>query len=191
MEPVELNWMCVSFAQKALQQDRYAVKKYAELADQSAENTVEGGVSTLQEATADYDGYTGGAYDRGTWLGGAGYLCPSDVVYGRPVRARNTNGQWRVLVQNVAGYTQVKKKHTHTHNEKKEEKTAHASKFSTLLPSKCRSVMSSSFILFFREIRVKNIYMYKRISFIEKKRRDDDESGESKVKTDREVREKK
>ncbi len=51
--------------------------------------------------------------------------------------------------------------------------------------------MSSSFILFFREIRVKNIYMYKRISFIEKKRRDDDESGESKVKTDREVREKK
>lgn len=97
---------------KALQQDRYAVKKYAELADQSAENTVEGGVSTLQEATADYDGYTGGAYDRGTWLGGAGYLCPSDVVYGRPVRARNTNGQWRVLVQNVAGYTQTQRLET-------------------------------------------------------------------------------
>ena len=29
---------------------------------------------------------------------GGGYLCPSDIFYGRPKRAANTYGQWKVIV---------------------------------------------------------------------------------------------
>ena len=28
----------------------------------------------------------------------SGYVCPSDIFYGRPKRALNTYGQWKVIV---------------------------------------------------------------------------------------------
>ena len=45
---------------------------------------------------------------------GGGYICPADVFYGRPKRAVNTYGQWKVIVnlpssQYSTGYTQTQR----------------------------------------------------------------------------------
>ena len=44
-----------------------------------------------------------GCYSRGytyaeDYYKGGGYICPSDIFYGRPKRAVNTYGQWKVIV---------------------------------------------------------------------------------------------
>ena len=87
------------------------MKKYAEVADQSANNLVDG-VTALDENHFDYSLYNGKPFDKGNWVGGEGYICPSDVLYARPVRAMNVDGEWRVIVQNVAYYTQTQRVET-------------------------------------------------------------------------------
>ena len=87
------------------------LKKYAVIADQSADNLVDG-VSAREENQFDYSLYNGKTYDKGNWVGGEGYICPSDVIYARPVRAKNVDGEWRVIVQNVAYYTQTQRVET-------------------------------------------------------------------------------
>jgi len=97
--------------QYAIEYDPLILKKYAEIADQSADNLVEG-VSDREENQFDYSLYNGKTYDKGNWVGGEGYICPSDVLYARPVRAKNADGEWRVIVQNVAYYTQTQRVET-------------------------------------------------------------------------------
>ena len=51
--------------------------------------------------------FRGYHYDP-SYATGGGYVCPSDVFYGRPLRAVNTYGEWKVIV-NLPGekYTQT------------------------------------------------------------------------------------
>lgn len=91
--------------------DPLVAKKYAEVAEQSADNTVDG-VSGVEESRFDYSLYNGDPYSKGNWVGEDGYICPSEVLYARPVRARNVEGEWRVIVQNVAYYTQTQRVET-------------------------------------------------------------------------------
>ena len=51
-------------------------------------------------------------YDATHWIGPEGYLCPSDVKYAMPKRARNVNGEWRVVVNDVHYYTQTARMET-------------------------------------------------------------------------------
>ena len=46
-------------------------------------------------------------YSREHWDNHEGALCPSRVEYVQPVRLRNTEGRWRVIVNKVALYNQV------------------------------------------------------------------------------------
>ena len=39
---------------------------------------------------------------------GGGYICPADVFYGRPKRAVNTYGKWKVII-NLPGHTQTQR----------------------------------------------------------------------------------
>ena len=78
------------------------------MADQSANNLVDG-VTNVEENNFDYSLYNGEPFDKGNWVGDEGYICPSDVLYARPVRARNVDGEWRVIVQNVNYYTQTQR----------------------------------------------------------------------------------
>ena len=66
----------------------------------------------MEENQFDYSLYHGSTYEKGNWVGGEGYICPSDVLYARPVRAKNVDGEWRVIVQNVAYYTQTQRVET-------------------------------------------------------------------------------
>ena len=64
------------------------------------------------EEAFDYNYYTGASkgispYDLTHWAGPEGYLCPSEVLYAMPKRARNVNGDWRVIVNNAHYYTQT------------------------------------------------------------------------------------
>jgi len=43
------------------------------------------------------DDYNGYSYFKDYYKDG-GYLCPSDIFYGRPKRAANTYGKWKVIV---------------------------------------------------------------------------------------------
>jgi hypothetical protein len=66
----------------------------------------------FQEYLFDYTTYSGASkgrspYDASHWIGPEGYLCPSDVVYAMPKRARNVNGEWRVVVNGVLQHTQT------------------------------------------------------------------------------------
>ncbi|XP_046453848.1 neurotrophin 1-like isoform X2 [Daphnia pulex] len=97
--------------QYAIEYDPLILKKYAEVAIQSADNLV-GGVTSLEENKFDYSNYNGEPFDESNWIGGEGYICPSDVIYARPVRAMNVEGEWRVIVQNVAYYTQTQRVET-------------------------------------------------------------------------------
>ena len=40
--------------------------------------------------------YSGYSYAKDYYKGG-GYICPSDIFYGRPKRSINTYGQWKVI----------------------------------------------------------------------------------------------
>lgn len=87
------------------------LKKYADVPSQSADDLVDG-ITKEQEEGFDYSYYTGAStgdspYDLTHWSGPEGYLCPSDVVYAMPRRARNVEGKWRVIVNDVHYYTQT------------------------------------------------------------------------------------
>ncbi|KAK8404265.1 hypothetical protein O3P69_000373 [Scylla paramamosain] len=95
----------------AIEADKLFAKKYADVADQSADDLVDH-VTKYQEEAFDYSYYTGvstgySPYDVTHWTGPEGYICPSDVAYARPRRARNVEGKWRVIVNNVHYYTQT------------------------------------------------------------------------------------
>ncbi|KAI9553315.1 hypothetical protein GHT06_021213 [Daphnia sinensis] len=77
----------------AIDYDPLVLKKYADVADQSAKD--------LQ-------------FDEGNWVGGEGFICPSDVAYSRPLRAKNTAGEWRVIVQDIAWPTYTQTQRTET-----------------------------------------------------------------------------
>ena len=63
----------------------YVPKSVSDIPDQSANDLVEE-ITALQEATFDYNYYTGASkgpspYDASHWIGPEGYLCPSQVDY--------------------------------------------------------------------------------------------------------------
>ncbi|XP_032795277.2 neurotrophin 1 [Daphnia magna] len=97
--------------QYAIEYDSLVLKKYADVPVQSADNLVDG-VSSSEEDKFDYSHYNGKTFDQSNWIGGAGYICPSDVIYARPKRALNVEGEWRVIVQDVAYYTQTQRVET-------------------------------------------------------------------------------
>ncbi|KAB1688436.1 hypothetical protein FNE65_30250, partial [Klebsiella pneumoniae] len=93
----------------AIYADYHAAKKYSDIADQSADDLVDG-LTKAEEDAFDYSFYTGAfTFDKTHWVGPAGYICPSNVQYARPRRAQNTKGEWRVIVQDVAYYTQTQR----------------------------------------------------------------------------------
>jgi len=94
----------------AISQDYLFEKKYTDVSDQSANDLVQL-LDKDTEAAFNYDYYTGASkgpspYDASHWIGPEGYLCPSEVLYAMPKRARNVNGDWRVIV-NAHYYTQT------------------------------------------------------------------------------------
>jgi len=94
----------------AISQDYLFEKKYSDVADQSANDLVQH-LDKYTEAAFDYKYYTGASkglspYDASHWIGPEGYLCPSEVKYAMPKRARNVNGDWRVII-NAHYYTQT------------------------------------------------------------------------------------
>ena len=97
--------------QYAIDYDPLVLKKYADVADQSADDLVDH-ITKKQEEAFDYSFYNGEQFDKGNWVGGEGYICPSDVAYSRPLRAQNVDGEWRVIVQDVAYYTQTQRVET-------------------------------------------------------------------------------
>jgi len=96
--------------QYAIDYDPLVLKKYADIAEQSADNLVDG-LTSLAEAHFDYSNYKGKFFEKGHWSGDEGYICPSDVVCARPLRAVNVDGEWRVIVQDIVwpGYTQTQR----------------------------------------------------------------------------------
>ena len=52
------------------------------------------GAGSQKSYQEDYNGYS---YAKDYYKDG-GYLCPSDIFYGRPKRAANTYGKWKVIV---------------------------------------------------------------------------------------------
>uniref|UniRef100_A0A0P4VYH5 Spaetzle domain-containing protein n=1 Tax=Scylla olivacea TaxID=85551 RepID=A0A0P4VYH5_SCYOL len=94
----------------AISADHIFAKKYADVADQSADDLVET-VTKEQEEAFDYY-YTGAStgdspYDVTHWAGPEGYICSSDVAYARSRRACNVESKWRVIVNDVHYYTQT------------------------------------------------------------------------------------
>jgi len=89
--------------------DPIFLKKYADIADQSADDLVQD-ITKEQEEGFDYSYYTGASkgdskYDATHWIGPEGYLCPSDVDYAKIRRAVNVEGEWRIVLQYIAeGY---------------------------------------------------------------------------------------
>lgn len=86
-------------------------RKYSDVFRQSGKDLVEG-IGKYQEEHFSYSYYTGASggrspYDVSHWVGPEGYLCPADVKYANPQRARNVNGQWRVVVNLGPGLTQT------------------------------------------------------------------------------------
>ena len=81
------------------------LKKYADIADQSADDLVQD-ITKPQEESFDYKYYTGASkgpspYDASHWIGPEGYLCPSDVDYAKITRAVNVEGYWRIILQHI------------------------------------------------------------------------------------------
>ena len=88
-----------------ISQDALFLKKYADIADQSADDLVDG-ITKPQEESFDYSYYTGASkgpskYDASHWIGPEGYLCPSDVDYAKITRAVNVEGYWRIILQHI------------------------------------------------------------------------------------------
>merc|ERR1711902_169049 len=88
-----------------ISQDALFLKKYADVADQSADDLVQD-ITKPQEESFDYKYYTGASkgpspYDASHWIGPEGYLCPSDVDYAKITRAVNVEGYWRIILQHI------------------------------------------------------------------------------------------
>merc|ERR1711874_651471 len=88
-----------------ISQDALFLKKYADIADQSADDLVEV-ITKPQEESFDYKYYSGASkgpspYDATHWIGPEGYLCPSDVDYAKITRAVNVEGYWRIILQHI------------------------------------------------------------------------------------------
>jgi len=88
-----------------ISQDPIFLKKYSDIADQTADDLVQDIVAP-QEAHFDYSYYTGASkgpspYDASHWIGPEGYLCASQVDYVKIHRALNVEGYWRVVLQHV------------------------------------------------------------------------------------------
>eukprot|EP00090_Calanus_glacialis_P016906 TRINITY_DN2645_c0_g1_i1.p1 TRINITY_DN2645_c0_g1~~TRINITY_DN2645_c0_g1_i1.p1 ORF type:complete len:253 (-),score=57.85 TRINITY_DN2645_c0_g1_i1:265-1023(-) len=88
-----------------ISQDALFLKKYADVADQSADDLVQD-IAKLQEESFDYKYYSGASkgpspYDASHWIGPEGYLCPSDVDYAKITRAVNVEGYWRIILQHI------------------------------------------------------------------------------------------
>jgi len=88
-----------------ISQDALFLKKYADVADQSANDLVQD-ITKEQEETFNYEYYSGASkgpspYDATHWIGPEGYLCPSDVDYAKITRAVNVEGYWRIILQHV------------------------------------------------------------------------------------------
>ena len=95
----------------AISQDYLFEKKFTDVPDQSANDLVQH-LDKYVEDGFNYNYYTGASkglspYDISHWVGPEGYLCPSEVLYAMPKRARNVNGDWRVIVNNANYYTQT------------------------------------------------------------------------------------
>merc|ERR1712223_1418301 len=99
-----------------ISQDALFLKKYADVADQSADDLVQD-ITKPQEESFDYKYYSGASKgpspsDATNWIGPEGYLCPSDVKYAMPKRARNVNRDWRVVVNGIHYYSQTARMET-------------------------------------------------------------------------------
>lgn len=95
----------------AISQDYLFEKKFTDVPDQTANDLVQH-LDKYVEDAFNYNYYTGASkglspYDITHWVGPEGYLCPSEVLYAMPKRARNVNGDWRVIVNNANYYTQT------------------------------------------------------------------------------------
>ncbi|XP_068225927.1 uncharacterized protein [Palaemon carinicauda] len=83
----------------------------AEVRSQSADDLVDG-VSSSQESKYDYQHYFGNRragtenHVHRDFARDGGYLCPSEVKYARPKRARNSKGRWKYIV-NLDKYSQT------------------------------------------------------------------------------------
>ncbi|KAF2354090.1 Spaetzle [Trinorchestia longiramus] len=87
----------------------------AEVRNQSADNLVDG-ITARQEEKYNYSHYFGSKPDsrdrrqdndvHRDFADEGGYLCPSEVKYARPKRARNSKGEWKFVV-NMEKYTQT------------------------------------------------------------------------------------
>ncbi|MPC89376.1 Protein spaetzle [Portunus trituberculatus] len=83
----------------------------AEVRSQSADDLVDG-VSAAQESKYDFHHYFGNRrtgtdnHVHRDFAQDGGFLCPSEVKYARPKRARNSKGDWKFVV-NMDKYTQT------------------------------------------------------------------------------------
>ncbi|KAL7644058.1 UNVERIFIED_CONTAM: hypothetical protein RMT77_004870 [Armadillidium vulgare] len=91
---------------KILKNDPNLVSKYAEVVEQSADDLVSF-IKNSQENSFDYSGYNPFNYDESHWFGPEGYICPSNVTYGRPVRGINARGEWKYILNDGDFYSQT------------------------------------------------------------------------------------
>nr|XP_040574366.1 LOW QUALITY PROTEIN: uncharacterized protein LOC121123311 [Lepeophtheirus salmonis] len=115
-----------------LEKNRGLVEKFlTDITYQSADNLVDG-LSKIEEEGYTYEHYFGNkkyqTYSNNDHSGytysddyykDGGYICPSDIYYGRPKRAVNTYGHWKVIVNlldehYVGGYAKYHEKYTQT-----------------------------------------------------------------------------
>merc|ERR1711892_975340 len=101
---VDEDYPAYDIAQK-ISQDSLFLKKYADKANQSADDLIEG-ITKATEESFDYSFYTGASegnspYDSTNWIGPEGTLCPSETVYVKITRAVNVEGYWRIILQHI------------------------------------------------------------------------------------------
>eukprot|EP00090_Calanus_glacialis_P015058 TRINITY_DN23931_c0_g1_i1.p1 TRINITY_DN23931_c0_g1~~TRINITY_DN23931_c0_g1_i1.p1 ORF type:complete len:318 (+),score=56.14 TRINITY_DN23931_c0_g1_i1:32-985(+) len=88
-----------------ISQDSLFLKKYADKANQSADDLIEG-ITKETEESFNYSFYTGASkgdspYDSTNWIGPEGSLCPSETAYVKITRAVNVEGFWRIILQHI------------------------------------------------------------------------------------------
>ncbi|XP_023322375.1 uncharacterized protein LOC111696859 [Eurytemora carolleeae] len=77
----------------------------SDVAYQSADNLVDG-LTKVEEEGYTYNHYYGDFKEQDIrdyhyspdYYQSGGYICPSDIFYGRPKRAQNTYGEWKVII---------------------------------------------------------------------------------------------
>ena len=100
------EWYLYLFIEQfAVEFDPLVLKKYADIVYQSADILIDG-LNSLSENRFNYSFYDGNnPFDKSRWVGGEGFICPSQVSYARPFRAKNIDDKWRVIVQQIQGLT--------------------------------------------------------------------------------------